>query len=281
MADRGVRRRIRPLALLCALLAVGGCQAPRQALEDLARQHDRTLVVLAGNPFPLLASQPPAMPDGWLRVYIEGDGRAWLTADQPSSDPTPQQLLLAQLAFVDPSPAVWLARPCQFVSAPACAPRWWTSHRYAPEVVDSLSQALDQLRTQGARRFELVGYSGGAALALLLAARREDVVAVQTLAGNLQPRQWVRWQQLEALSGSLEPLDQPQRLRQLPQRHLYGLRDRVIPPALSASYPQALGAARCVAMQAVPEADHHSGWAAAWAYWRTQPLPCQSAEPRP
>ncbi|MDT9126857.1 alpha/beta hydrolase, partial [Escherichia coli] len=70
---------------------------------------------------------------------------------------------MAEQAFVDPTPTVYLARPCQFVSGPACTSAVWTIRRYAEEVVQSLDQALDHLKTRyNNRDFELIGYSGGA-----------------------------------------------------------------------------------------------------------------------
>lgn len=275
LRHHGPLRRAVLALLLAGLSAISGCQSPQPSLQALAASQQHSLVDLATSPFPLRVVAPQQLQTAtWLRVYIEGDGRAWLTPSQPSPDPTPHNLLLARLALADPQPAVYLGRPCQFVRSPQCAPRWWTSQRFAPEILASLDDALNQLRQRyGVQQFELVGYSGGATLALLLAARRADVSGVQSIAGNLTPRRWVALHQLEPLAGSLAPLDAPGRLHSLPQRHLYGTDDRVIPPALYPQYRQQLPANRCIELQDVA-ASHHRGWEAVWADWRSRPLPC-------
>lgn len=262
------------LLLLATLLS--GCQAPLGQLQELASANGRQVQTLSGLPFPLVLAAPRQVVSGQrLRVYLEGDGHAWATPSQPSLDPSPRQLMVAKLAFTDPTPNLYLARPCQFVSVPACNTALWTNQRYAKKVVHSLDQALDQLKARyGNRDFELIGYSGGATLALLLAVRRDDVALVQTLAGNLSPRRWAALQQLTPLDGSLEPLDQRERLSSVPQRHLLGSADRVIPQVLLDDYRQALGPANCLEAAILPRVGHIEGWHQAWAAWSDRPLRC-------
>ncbi|EPJ3028993.1 alpha/beta hydrolase, partial [Pseudomonas aeruginosa] len=145
--------RVLPALLLSALLA--GCQSPREALQQLADEHGRKLEILPGQPFPLAILVPQGTAKtARLRVYLEGDGHAWATATQPSRDPSPHNLLVARLAVDDPTPNAYLARSCQFATAPACEPSLWTNRRFSQEVVTSLSQALDQLKQRyGNREF--------------------------------------------------------------------------------------------------------------------------------
>ncbi|MDD1506172.1 alpha/beta hydrolase [Pseudomonas sp. CNPSo 3701] len=271
-------RPARPAALLLGALlvfALGGCQSPQERLGELAGQHHR-LQTLDSKPFPLLLGAPVQAPAAArLRVYLEGDGQAWATPSQPSLDPSPSDLLVARLAFSDPTPSLYLARPCQFVTAPGCTTSLWTSRRFGSEVLGSLDGALDLIKARyGNRDFELVGYSGGAALALLLAARRDDVASVQTLAGNLSPRYWVQLQHLSSLDGSLDPLDHRQRLVLIPQRHLTGAVDEIVPAAVADHYLNGLGTAPCVEIVSLAGVNHHSGWENAWAQWRQSPLKC-------
>lgn len=249
------------------------CQSPREALQQLADEHGRQLEVLPGHAFPLLLLAPQtAEKMTRLRVYLEGDGHSWATATQPSLDPSPHNLLVPRLAVDDPTPNTYLARPCQFVMAAACQSALWTNRRFSQEVVTRLSQALDQLKQRyGNREFELVGYSGGAALALLLAAQRNDVTQVQTLAGNLSPRLWAKMKGLSPLNGSLDPLDYRNRLALLPQRHLIAEADLIIPGSLADRYQQALGSplSQCVHVLRV---SHDKGWEATWSRWANTPL---------
>lgn len=265
------------MALLLGALLVG-CQSPREALQQLADEHHRKLEILSGQPFPLAMLAPQATAKTTrLRVYLEGDGHAWATATQPSLDPSPHNLLVARLAVDDPTPNAYLARPCQFVMAPVCESSLWTNRRFSQEVVTSLSQALDQLKQRhGNREFELVGYSGGAALALLLAAQREDVAQVQTLAGNLSPRLWAEMKGLSPLNGSLDPLDYRDHLASIPQRHLVGGADDIVPASLATTYLMRLHPYACSQVVISLAAHHEQGWDTAWKTWRDLPLDCRS-----
>ncbi|CDO82033.1 alpha/beta hydrolase [Pseudomonas aeruginosa] len=265
------------MALLVSALLLG-CQSPREALQQLADAHGRQLEILSGQPFPLVMLAPQGTTKTTrLRVYLEGDGHAWATATQPSLDPSPRNLLVARLAVDDPSPNAYLARPCQFVIAPACEPDLWTDRRFSQEVVTSVSQALDQMKQRyGNREFELVGYSGGAALVLLLAAQRNDVAQVQSLAGNLSPRLWAQMKGLSPLDGSLDPLDYRDRLAAIPQRHLVGDADDAVPTSLAKAYLGQLTPYTCSQVALSPATNHQQGWEAVWKSWRDKPLNCGS-----
>lgn len=90
-----------------------------------------------------------------------------------------------KLAALDASPnVVYLARPCQYVWSPLCSDIYWTDRRFAVEVVEAMSAAIDRLILPG-QKLHLVGYSGSGAVAVLVAARRPDVVSLRTIAGNL------------------------------------------------------------------------------------------------
>jgi hypothetical protein len=64
---------------------------------------------------------------------------------------------------------------------------------YGPvlSVISASNQAVDALKQRyGAQEIVLVGYSGGGAVAALVAARRTDVVRLVTVAGNLDHLAW-------------------------------------------------------------------------------------------
>ncbi|WP_332261712.1 alpha/beta hydrolase [Pseudomonas putida] len=259
---------------------LAACQSPRESLEHRAAEYGREVQVLALGSFPLLIVAPARMPAAnVLRVYLEGDGHAWVTPSQPSLDPTPRQTLVVDLAMQDPTPSLYMARPCQFVSVPGCTPALWTSRRFSPEVLGALGRALDDVKSRyGNQGFELVGYSGGGALALLLAGRREDVWQVQTLAGNLSPAEWARMLELTPLEGSLEPLQYRERLARIPQRHLLGAEDRQVPAGVAAFYARQLGEAPCLEAVFLPGVTHERGWQQAWPSWRQRSLACAPVE---
>jgi pimeloyl-ACP methyl ester carboxylesterase len=209
-------------------------------------------------------------PGDQLVVYIEGDGLAYIADDRPSSDPTPLSPMALQLALAQPdgNRAV-LDRPCQYLKEGAhCAERYWTTARFSPEVIGAMSAALDGLRERfRAQRLILVGYSGGASVAALLALRRTDVVGLVTVAGNLDHRAWTAWHRVSPLTGSLDPVDDVSALQRVPQIHLAGEKDRIVPPELLEEFAvRVLGAK----VQILKGYDHHCCWAENWpAIWRS------------
>jgi poly(3-hydroxybutyrate) depolymerase len=169
-------------------------------------------------------------------VYIESDGAPWRFADEPPADPTPQRPLVLTMAASDPATAVaYLGRPCQYLSAPdvnKCNPQLWMRGRFADEAVAAMNSAVDRMKqTYGAAAVNLVGYSGGGAMAALIAARRTDVSCLVTIAAPLDTRAWTEDLRVSALDLSLNPVDEADKLRTVRQTHFRGMRDKIVAPA--------------------------------------------------
>ena len=267
---RGLRprqgARAAPLLLLL-LLWLAGC----------ADRRDNAAGIDAGAGFqPVSFDAPPFTLAGWQRgsgpvlvAYIEGDGLAWLSKYRLSDDPTPRQPTALLLAAADPSPAVlYLGRPCQYVEstdARGCGPQYWSSHRFAPEVIAATNRALDQAKARaGAGRLVLIGYSGGGDVAALAAARRSDVAAWATVAAPLDAGAWTRWHGVSPLSGSLDPMADVARLAVLPQRHFAGANDEIVPPEIVRGFLAREGSGQEDRLVVVPGADHGCCWARRW-----------------
>jgi pimeloyl-ACP methyl ester carboxylesterase len=172
-----------------------------------------------------------------LVVYIEGDGAAW-KAGRPPADPTPADPLALRLAVADPRRSVaWLGRPCQYADKrlPAtCLPELWTSGRFGSNALAAVGAGVDAAKTaSGAERLVLIGHSGGGAIAVLLAARRSDVVGVLTVAAPLDHEGWTRHHGVTPLSDSCDALEALARLNALPQRHFAGSDDNIVPAVFS------------------------------------------------
>jgi dienelactone hydrolase len=266
---------LRVLILLIGLCLVAGCASlpnPRERraiADDLAARHGWTAHNIATQTFALVAYTPQSFePAETLTVYLEGDGFAWVTGTQPSLDPTPRNPLGLRLALAQRSGNVaYLARPCQYVDAErtVCSQRYWTTHRFAPEVIAASERAIDHLKQHfGARKIVLVGYSGGAAVAALLASRRTDVTRLVTVAGNLDHLAWSRHHRISALEGSLNPADVAGQLARLPQTHFVGGLDAVVPLALAQSWPVEFLANDGSNLHVVPEFDHVCCWTERW-----------------
>ena len=270
----------RLLLLLLLLTACTSLPTPedRQShAEALARHQHWSPVRLDGGRFSLLAYVPEYIrPAEHLSIYIEGDGLAWISASRASTDPTPRNPLALKLALAQPEGnAVYLARPCQYQSSNEtvdCPQRYWTEERFAPEVIEASNRAVDQLKVRfGAERLTLVGYSGGAAVAALIAARRADVERLITVAGNLDHRAWTTRHRLAPLTGSLNPAaDAIPALSRIAQWHFVGDQDRIIPPELVQGFAERFPAGKQPRVIEHGEFDHHCCWAEAWpGLWRS------------
>lgn len=274
-----VINRVVRSAVVCSLLALAGCSAVPSGTErgEAARQ----LAVSAGlQPFTPVTALLPLR--GYARlqedhaalaVYIEGDGHAWINRYTPSDDPTPVNPVALKLAALDDSAnVVYLGRPGQYLhTTPAgkVDARYWLSARFAPEVVDTYTLVIRQLVSSiAATSVDIIGYSGGGAIAALVAARlRREAPALpltlRTVAGNLDTAAWVHLLRITPLDSSLNPVDEAAVLRTVPQLHLTGLHDRQVPPAVFSSYADALGSRRCLREIRV-DASHAGPWEEAW-----------------
>lgn len=237
----------------------------------------KTLVTT--EPFVLTAYHRIAEPGEALTVYIEGDGQAWLSRSQLATDPTPTDPVALRLAALDPSPnVVYLARPCQYTEPrldPFCGPAYWSNKRFAGEVIAAMDQAVEQFRRRSlAREVHLVGYSGGGAVATLLAARRRDVASLRTVAGNLDHMTLNRYKRVSPLTGSLNPIDFAPALSRLPQRHFVGSDDRVVPPFIAEGFARRAPTSRCIRVTVVEDVTHAKGWVERWPDLLTMPVAC-------
>ncbi|RYZ86387.1 MAG: alpha/beta fold hydrolase [Moraxellaceae bacterium] len=175
-----------------------------------------------------------------IHVYIENDGAAYDTPTQIAANPSLRAgFLVLRLMQQDSTPSLYISRPCYgfaFNQMPAaCEPRYWSTARYSADVVQILSQALDETKRQlniNDAPIVLIGHSGGASLALLIAQGRTDVRAVVTLAGNLDTDAWVKLHGYAALDQSLNPQAQPLLPPDVKRWHFTGADDENIPPSL-------------------------------------------------
>lgn len=259
---------IKILTLLLATL-VGAPAAARVSAVDLARQAGWEWTVKTAGTFDLATARRPGARSAVLIVYIEGDGFAYATSGRRSMDPTPTDPLALRLALQQPgSGAVaWLARPCQYgARSRNCNSDYWSIARFAPEVIESASIALDGLKDDvgGASRLILVGYSGGGALAAILTQRRSDVSALVTVAANLDVGAWTTAHRLTPLSRSIDPAGGAALLSRMPQVHFVGADDRIVGPEIARGFTARMAADAPVTIAIVPSQDHACCWAAGW-----------------
>jgi len=201
-----------------------------------------------------------------VHIYIEGDGLAWLTSTTISDNPTPLNPVGLKLAAQDPFPfKVYLARPCQYLTSPKCRKEYWTDHRFSAEIINYYNAVLDQIKDEyGPVSFVLFGYSGGGTVAALLSARRDDISALVTVAGNLDTNFWTKKHSLSPLSGSLNPADFTSALENIQQYHFIGRKDKVIDKSVFLSYQNHFTNKENLRYKVFPSFTHSCCWEAEW-----------------
>ena len=236
------------IILIVSLLS-SGCVSK---LSPKVRQHTADTVAQAGN----LAQQKIATDDFLLTtyqrfdstadnkqmvVYIEGDGMAWISRDQLSSNPTPVQPIALKLASVDTNANVlYIARPCQYLwpqKMNACSSKYWSNKRGSEEVILSINQAISIVKQkQNISTIRLIGYSGGGGIAALIASRRQDVNEFVSVSANLNYKLFTQIHNLSPMNGSIDPITVAKQISLIPQIHYVGADDKIIPRQIALSF---------------------------------------------
>jgi hypothetical protein len=256
-------------ALLLLALFLAGCTSNARRIEELAGAlgMTRSVVVAGGFRSPIFMRGAPGQQDETLAIFIEGDGVPWEGGREPSLDPATRDPIALELLAQTPLPAAYVARPCYHdMTGGRCTPERWTMARYSDEVVSSMTEVVRTAALQAkARSLVLVGYSGGGVLAVLIAERLDNVSAVITVGANLDTDAWTRYHDYLPLSGSLNPASSRTEHR-WPETHLYGARDKTVPPATTQAYfKRHPGAQRRI----VDANDHVCCWVEQWPQlWR-------------
>lgn len=272
-------------AALIGAIALGGCYFDVQPLRvETAKRLAAPAFMLnrqiPADPFLLTAYERVHDRGAPATVYIEGDGVAWVSKSRPSLNPTPRNPVALHLATHDVSPnVIYLARPCQYIEwqeeYEACDVRYWTGERFSPEIIAAMNEALDNIkRKYDVPSFNLVGFSGGGAVAALLAARRDDIDTLRTVAGNLDHVRLNEMHGVSQMPKSLNPAESAAKIAHIPQHHFIGEWDEVVTPAVYDSFRAAAGPSTCMRSSMVKRVDHETGWVNIWPTLLKAPLDC-------
>ena len=194
-------------------------------------------------------------------VYIEGDGMAWISRDQLSSNPTPVQPIALKLASIDTNANVlYVARPCQYLwpqKMNRCSSRYWSDKRGSEEVISSINQAISIVKQkQNISSIRLIGYSGGGGIAALIADRRADVSEFVSVSGNLNYKLFTQTHNLSPMNGSIDPITVANQIGSIPQIHYVGADDKIIPKQIALSFSDKVKVINNVS---------HDNWPDKWA----------------
>ena len=204
-----------------------------------------------------------------LHVYIEGDGARWIHSSLPPDDPTPNLPVSLKMAIADPHPNVlYLARPCQLTRGLArkgCSYKLWTYARFSPTVIETTNSAISSfVERLGKVKIVLYGYSGGGAVAALVAAKRLDVIGLVTVSGTLDHEAWTTHHNVSPLEGSLNPVNFKSKLSSIPQIHYTGEDDKVVPNLVVKSYIRKLNINNKAKVISFKNYNHYCCWIKNW-----------------
>ena len=164
-----------------------------------------------------------------LRIYIDGNAKSvGLFGKKPTVE-TPVARFYAQK---DTYPHImYLSRPCLYVDNPKCNPAVWEEGQFQEEIIDEMKAAIDRtLKKYHIKEIELIGYDGGATMALLLATRLKDVdVKVITIAGILNTEQYALLNDVDLSEYTQNPAKELFSLSHIHQVHFIGAKDKVVP----------------------------------------------------
>ena len=293
--------------IVTALLLVTACTTHTEFKQQTANHIARPAFMVersipAGN-FQLKAWERMHAPNDVATVYIEGEAVRQITdsANPAASalifNATPNNPVALHLASRDLSKNLaYLARPCQYIKNPdkkGCSTTYWREKRFSPEVMSAYEVALDDIAARyDITHFHLVGHGGGGNIAAVLAARRDDVLSLRTVASDLNPSFESHHNLHSTLAAdSVLAVDYGTTLANVPQHHFIGAADEVITPGRYHSYRQILGLSDCIHYSLVQDADHTRGWVEKWPQLLTiqpqcatvpeAPTPVQAPTPLP
>lgn len=252
------------------MLAEAGCVSSFPDMQELQKKGWAPCQVRKGGFTVFSLKKKWINKENFIIIYIEGDGFAWKNRYSVSKDPTPKNPVSLRLALSDPHPAViYLSRPCQYIREEnaLCSPPYWTDRRYSKEVVNALNLVIDELVYRdgaGDISLGLVGFSGGGTMAALLAAKRDDVKWMVTIAANLDHAKWTSLHGVSPLKGSMNPADIADKLQAIPQLHFAGGKDENVPAEIAASYRKNMTEPGCTKIVVLPEFTHHCCWVENW-----------------
>jgi pimeloyl-ACP methyl ester carboxylesterase len=245
-------------------LALGACTTNARRVEQVAAEGGLTRAVYSPGTFDTLIymKREEAAGPGPLVVFLEGDGQLRTTSLEPFVETAPKYLIALELALHTPARVAYVVRPCHAAERdPKCDLEQWRTARYSIDVVDSLVAGVrEAARIANAREVELVGYSGGGTLAVLIAERLQNVSRVITVAANLDTDAWASLHGYPALSRSLNPAlsERPHAWREV---HLFGTEDQVVPRVTTSKYFERHPDARRLEIEG---ADHTCCWVRRW-----------------
>ncbi len=263
------------ILLLLSIVLLSSCKTLTYEHDSIGKMYGFQKVLVKGGDFWITTYQKISDKRKPYVFYIEGDGAAFAGKYQVSRNPTPRKPMFIKLAAMDDRPnVVYVARLCQYTPTklnPKCNTQYWTNKRMSDDTVQSLNDVINNINNHN--KFSLIGFSGGGGIAVMIAARNSMVKDVITVAANLDHVAFTTLHNVTPMIGSLNPIDYVNQVKHIPQLHISGGKDNIVPPFIADKFVQK-AASNCVKQQIYEETSHNHGWRKVWKYVYTRPLRC-------
>ncbi len=253
------------IAILAGALAA--CSTPSERISKLAKHYGLSGSMIEGSKFKHQIYRNNSSihpPQSILHIYLGGDGSPWIKPGLIAKDPTSRSPLTLKLMSMDSTPSLYLGRPCYHghFNNPPCNPQLWTSARYSEIIVASMTEILRKIMlSEKVGALVFFGYSGGGTLAVLLAERFTETLAVVTIAGNLDIDAWTKLHNYTKLKHSLNPSKRVVLDSKIHQLHIVGGHDLNVKQQFVATFESKQSNSELVAIDAF---DHGCCWATLW-----------------
>lgn len=187
-------------------------------------------------------------PDQPFRLYIEGDG-----------NPNPRYQVAKYFASIDDTPnVIYASRPCQWSEDRICTskPNIYAKDRFDSDIMQEMQELTEYLiRKYRAPSIELIGYDGGAVVALELASKL-PVSRVITIAGITDTRAYANYNDILIPFNATNPADNLATLSTIPQIHYVGSDDKITPRRLVERFVSKMHNPKSAVVKVVPDVGH-------------------------
>ena len=164
----------------------------------------------------------------------------------------------------DQADSVFVGRPCYYGLNKdlGCDPELWTFSRYSKDVVSSMAKVVQDLSVQGGyEEIRIIGYSGGGAIARLMASDIPNLVGILTVAANLDIDAWTTLHKYLPLHDSENPANLPPLPFDIVHVQAIGGKDKVVPRSITRDY---LNKGNALEVWTYPDFDHVCCWVDEW-----------------
>ena len=185
-----------------------------------------------------------------LRLYFEGDGT-----------PNPEHKVAFEFAERDPSDnVIYIARPCQWVKDRICdqKPEIFKEARFHNEIMKEMQELTEYLmKKYRAPSVELIGYDGGAVVALNMALK-VPTDRIVTIAGITDIDAYNSYHDISPKEDDeiANPALNLSLLAGIPQVHYVGKEDEITPRRLVERFVARMQNPKSAVVKVVPNTDH-------------------------